>query len=329
MDAGPGSEAAPRTEALEVGKGETGRLDRFVADRLALSRTRVQKLIDDGQVAVDGRPAKKSEAVEAGSRILVTLPPAEPVEIQGEDLPLDVVYQDEVLLVVNKPAGMVVHPAPGHRSGTLVNALLFHVHDLAGVGGRLRPGIVHRLDKDTSGLLVVAKTDVAHQRLSEALRQRRVKRLYRAASWGHLAESPLIVDEPIGRDRRHRQRMAVAEGGRRALTRIRVRERWERADFLDVTLQTGRTHQIRVHLAHLGHPVVGDDVYGAGWERGMGGPARPWALELARRVERQFLHAAELVFEHPVTGERMRFRAPLPDGLRRAAAWARRTTGKP
>ncbi len=326
MDANPGSRGATRTE-LDVVTGDAGRLDRFLAARLTLSRTRVQKLIEDGHVAVDGRPAKKSETVESGSRIVVTLPPPEPVDIEAEDLPLEVVYQDEVLLVVNKPAGMVVHPAPGHHSGTLVNALLFHVRDLAGVGGRLRPGIVHRLDKDTSGLLVVAKTDLAHAKLSEGLRKRRVKRLYRTACWGHLSESPVTVDQPIGRDPRHRQRMAVVEGGRRALTRIRVRERWERADLLEVSLQTGRTHQIRVHLAHMGHPVVGDEVYGSGWERGMGGPARAWALEFARRVERQFLHAAELVFEHPVSGERMRFRASLPDELRRAAAWARKTTG--
>jgi len=326
MDAEPDSKAASGTESLDVAEGETGRLDRFLADRLTLSRTRVQKLIDAGHVTVDGRPAKKSESVESGSHISVTLPPPERVDIEAEDLPLDIVYQDDVLLVVNKAAGMVVHPAPGHRSGTLVNALMFQVRDLAGVGGRLRPGIVHRLDKDTSGLLVVAKTDLAHEKLSEALRGRRVKRLYRAASWGHLAESPLTVDAPIGRDPRHRQRMAVIQGGRRAVTRVRVRERWQRADLIDVSLQTGRTHQIRVHLAHIGHPIVGDAVYGPGRERGMGGPTRAWALELARSVERQFLHAAELVFEHPVSGERMRFRAPLPEELRRTVVWARKTT---
>ena len=199
---------------------------------------------------------------------------------------------------------------------------MHHVRDLSGVGGRLRPGIVHRLDRDTSGLLVVAKSDAAHQALSDALKQRRIKRLYRAASWGHLREDALTVDAPIGRDPRHRQRMAVVENGRRAVTHIRVRARWDRADALDVALETGRTHQIRVHLAHVGHPVVGDPVYGVGWERGLGGAGSAWAREFARRVPRQFLHAAELAFPHPLTGEAMHFTAPLPDDLAAAEAWA-------
>jgi len=312
-----------RKQTLEVGENEADRLDRFVSGRLGLSRTRVQRLIDDGHVTVDGRPARKSERVEPGARVGVHVPPPEPVEIEAEDLPLSIVFQDEHLVVVDKAAGMVVHPAPGHRSGTLVHALLYHVRDLSGVGGRLRPGIVHRLDRDTSGLLVVAKTDAAHVGLAEALRRRRVKRLYAAASWGHLAESPVTVDAPIGRDPRDRKRMAVREDGRRAVTRARVRERWLRAELLDVALQTGRTHQIRVHLAHLGHPVVGDPVYGAGWERGLGGPDRAWARTLAGLTPRQFLHAQELVFDHPVRAERMRFRAPLPEDLARVAEWAR------
>lgn len=309
-------------EELVVAAGEDGRLDSFVSGQLDLSRTRVQALIVDGRIQVDGRTPKKSERVEEGGRITVYLPPPEAVEIEAEDLPLDIVYQDDVLLVVNKAAGMVVHPAPGHRSGTLVNALMYHVRDLSGIGGRLRPGIVHRLDRDTSGLMVVAKTDAAHRTLSSALHRRHVKRLYCAAVWGHLNESSLTIDEPIGRDPKDRKRMAVVEGGRAAVTRVKVRERWNRADLLDVALQTGRTHQIRVHLAHVGHPVVGDPIYGVGWVRGMGGPARRWAQELARRTPRQFLHAAELMFEHPETGERVRFRAALPDDLAAAAAWA-------
>jgi 23S rRNA pseudouridine1911/1915/1917 synthase len=308
---------------LEVGAGEEGRLDSFVADRLELSRTRVHKLIAGGLVTVSDRPAKKSEPVAEGMTVAVVVPPAESVEIEAEDLPIDIVYEDESLLVVNKAAGMVVHPAPGHRSGTLVNALLHHVTDLSGVGGRRRPGIVHRLDRDTSGLLVVAKNDVAHIALTDALRERRVKRLYHAAVWGHLRDSTVTIDAPIGRDPKNRKRMAVVEGGRPATTRAMVQERWERADFLHVALKTGRTHQIRVHLTHLGHPVVGDALYGVGWERGMGGPTRPWALQFAKRVPRQFLHAAELVFEHPVSGERVEFRAPLPLELAAAAAWAR------
>ena len=274
-------------------------------------------------VLLDGKPAKKSEAVSAGSVVEVQVPPSEAVEIEAEDIPLDIVYEDNALLVVDKAAGMVVHPAPGHRSGTLVNALMHHIRDLSGVGGRLRPGIVHRLDRHTSGLLVVAKNDEAHHKLSEALRSRGMKRLYHAVVWGHLSDDEVTIDAPIGRDRKNRKRMAVVDNGRSALSRAVVKERWQRADFLHVALKTGRTHQIRVHLMHIGHPVVGDPVYGVGWERGMGGPTRAWAQEFVRRVPRQFLHAAELVFDHPISGDRMRFEAPLPDDLADAAAWAR------
>ncbi|MDX1645873.1 MAG: RluA family pseudouridine synthase [Longimicrobiales bacterium] len=308
---------------LVVGPEGSDRLDRFVADRLELSRTRVQKLVKEGRVTVEGRRTKKSEELEAGTVVEVVVPPPEEVDIVAEELPLSIVYQDPHLVVVDKAAGMVVHPAPGHRSGTLVNALLWHVADLSGVGGRARPGIVHRLDRDTSGLLVVAKTDAAHRALADALRARRIKRLYVAAAWGHLDESPLTVDAPIGRDPANRKRMAVVEGGRRAVTRLKVRERWLRADLVDVALKTGRTHQIRVHLAHLGHPVIGDETYGAGWERGLGGPTRRWVDELARRIPRQFLHARRLVFDHPVTGERMDLESALPDDLAAVAAWAR------
>jgi 23S rRNA pseudouridine1911/1915/1917 synthase len=312
-----------RAYALVVEAGEEGRLDRFVSARLELSRTRVQALLAEGRVKVDGRAARKSEAVQPGMRIEVVVPPPVAVDIPAQDLPLHIVYEDEHLVVIDKAAGMVVHPAPGHRTGTLVNALLFHVRDLSGVGGRLRPGIVHRLDRDTSGLLVAAKTDAAHHGLADALRKRKVKRIYLAAAWGHLGESPMTIDAPIARDRKDRKRMAVSEAGRAAVTRVRVRERWIRADLLDVALRTGRTHQIRVHLAHIGHPVVGDPIYGSGWERGMGGPERLWAKELARRTPRLFLHATELGFDHPVSGTPMRFQAPLPDDLAGVAKWAR------
>ena len=311
------------THRLTVPEGDEGRLDSFIASELDLSRTRVQKLLAAGMVLLDGAPAKKSDSVFGGAVIEVVVPAAESVEIEAEDLPIDVVYEDSALLVVNKAAGMVVHPAPGHRSGTLVNALMFHVRDLSGVGGRLRPGIVHRLDRHTSGLLVVAKNDEAHQKLSDALRRRDVKRLYHAAVWGHLADDEVTIDAPIGRDRKDRKRMAVVDDGRSAVSRATVSERWKRVDFLHVALKTGRTHQIRVHLLHIGHPVVGDPVYGVGWERGMGGPTHAWAKDFARRVPRQFLHAAELVFVHPISGEKMRFEVPLPDDLARAAAWAR------
>lgn len=310
---------------LTVEEGDEVRLDRFISARMELSRTRVQKLLEDGYITIDDRPARKSEVVEAGQKVRIEVPAPVAVTMEPEDLPLEIVYQDRHLAVVDKPAGMVVHPAPGNRTGTMVNALLHHVRDLSGVGGRLRPGIVHRLDRDTSGLLVVAKTDQAHHALSDALKQRRIKRIYTALAWGHLTEDTLTIDAPIGRDPGNRKRMAVVDDGRNAFTRVRVAERWERADLLDVALKTGRTHQIRVHLSHIGHPVVGDGVYGLGWERGMGGGSRRWADQLARRVTRQFLHAAALGFDHPVTGERMRFRAELPEDLATAARWARET----
>ncbi|MGD2069837.1 MAG: RluA family pseudouridine synthase [Gemmatimonadota bacterium] len=318
------TEEGGRAVVLEVAPDEAGeRIDVWLAGRLSLSRTRIQKLVAAGQVRVDGEVPTKSDPTEGGASVEVTIPAPEPARAEPEDLPVDIVWEDADLLVVNKAAGMVVHPAPGHRTGTLVNALLHHVEDLSGIGGTLRPGIVHRLDKDTSGLLVVAKSDPAHRRLSDALRRRRVKRLYRAATWGHLEEEPLKIDAPIGRDPADRKRMAVVEDGRRAITRVRVRERWQAAELLDVALQTGRTHQIRVHLAHLGHPVVGDQTYGPGWERGLGGPHRRWARELARRTPRQFLHATGLAFDHPLTGERMRFRVSLPADLLSVAEWAR------
>jgi 23S rRNA pseudouridine1911/1915/1917 synthase len=299
------------------------RLDRFLADRTGMSRSRIVALIRDGRVRVDGRPGKKSEDLSPGQVVEVDVPPPEALEARPQDIPLDVVYEDEALLVVNKAAGLVVHPAPGHPDGTLVNALLFRVRDLSGIGGKLRPGIVHRLDRDTSGLMVVAKGDEAHVALSNSIRRREVRRVYRAVAWGHLTGSPVTVDAPIGRDPRNRKRMAVVEGGRRAVTRIRVRETWRMAELLDVSLKTGRTHQIRVHLAHLGHPVVGDEVYGSGWERGMSGPGQGWARELARRAGRQLLHASDLAFRHPLTGEEMFFRAPVPGDFGAVIAWAR------
>ncbi len=316
-----------RTETVDVAEGDVGRLDRFLSERLPLSRTRVVGLIAEGLVLIDGRKAKKSELVEPGQRITVRVPAAEPVSMEPEDLPLDIQYQDEHLLVVNKTAGMVVHPAPGHRSGTLVNALLHHVRDLSGVGGRLRPGIVHRLDKDTSGLLLVAKSDTAHLALSEALRRREIGREYVAACWGHLPEDPLRIDGPIGRDQKDRKRMAVRAEGKAARTDVRVLERWPAAELLEVRLSTGRTHQIRVHLLHIGHPVIGDSLYGAGWERGIAGPNKRWARELLALVPRQFLHARALRFDHPVTGERLQFRIPPPPDLTAALEFARARGG--
>ncbi len=312
-----------RVEILAVERAGD-RLDVYVAGHSDLSRARVQALIADDRVRVDGQVVSKAFRLEAGQEIEVRIPPPEALDAQPEDIALDVLFEDPSLLVVNKPAGMVTHPAPGHPTGTLVNALLAHTDDLSGIGGKLRPGIVHRLDRYTSGLMVVAKSDRAHHALSEALQRREVKRLYIAASWGHLSDSPLEVTAPIGRDPVERQRMAVVKKGRYAVTRFRVLERWLGAELLRVGLGTGRTHQIRVHLAHIGHPVVGDNVYGAGWERGMGGKARPWAKTLSQTVKRQFLHSWRLSFEHPVSGEALRFELPLPADLETCAEWARK-----
>ena len=299
------------------------RLDRFLAGRLGLSRSRCADLILKGLVQVDGGECKKSDLVSAGQIVTASVPPPEPLEVQPQDIPLDLVFEDEHLVVVNKPAGLVVHPAPGHPDGTLVNALLYHVTDLSGIGGKLRPGIVHRLDRYTSGLMVVAKGDESHLALSNAIRRREVRRIYRAVAWGHLPESPLTVDAPVGRDPRDRKRMAVTSAGRRALTRVRVRESWEAAEYLDVSLRTGRTHQIRVHLTHLGHPVVGDQVYGPNWAKGMSGQARGWARELERRAPRQMLHSSILSFVHPRSGDEMRFDSPLPPDMESVVRWAR------
>jgi 23S rRNA pseudouridine1911/1915/1917 synthase len=306
-----------------VEEGIEERLDQFLARRLEFSRSRCVGLIRDGHVTLEDRTPKKSEIVVAGQVVSVRVPPPEPLEVLAQDLPLSIVFEDRHLLVIDKAPGMVVHPAPGHRDGTLVNALLHHVKDLSGIGGVLRPGIVHRLDRDTSGLLVVAKGDAAHLALSNAIRRREVRRVYRAVAWGRIPDSPMTVDEPVGRDPRNRKKMAVVEGGRRALTRLRVREQWPAAQYLDVSLGTGRTHQIRVHLSHLGHPVVGDSVYGANWSKGMGGPNRPWAQELERRAARQLLHSSSLGFVHPATGEEMRFRAELPPDMAGIVRWAR------
>ena len=311
-----------RRSTVVDGEGAGSRLDSWVAAQLALSRSRAARLIEEGRVLVNGAPRRKSEVVSEGDRIEVGLPEPRAPTLQAEPIPLEIVYEDEHLLVVDKEAGMVVHPAPGHRSGTMANALLHHLRAFPPSGEGLRPGIVHRLDRDTSGLLVVAKEERTHWELSEALKARRIRRVYLAASWGHLSRRHLSVDEPIGRDARDRKKMAVRESGRRAVTRIRVRESWKAAELLDVALETGRTHQIRVHLAHIGHPVVGDAVYGAGRERGMGGLGRAWARELAEKCPRQFLHAARLGFDHPATGESMRFHSPLPPDLKTVAVWA-------
>ncbi len=300
------------------------RLDAWLAARLPeLSRARIARLLAEGHVLVNGAPARKSSRPAPGDTVEITVPAPVSDRLEPEAIPLEIVYQDSDIAVLMKPAGLVVHPAPGHRQGTLVHALLHHLPDLSGIGGVLRPGIVHRLDKDTSGLMLVAKNDAAHRALAGALRRREIRRVYLAAAWGHLAADEVVVDQPIARSPTHRQRMAVVEGGRPARTRLRRLERWRAADLLRAELETGRTHQIRVHLAWLGHPVVGDRVYGGGGARGISGVDHTWARALEKRTPRQFLHAAELAFRHPRTGEPLRFEAPLPADLAAAAEWAR------
>lgn len=307
-----------------VAEEDGERLDAFLAAHLEdLSRSRAAQLIADGHVTINERTPKKSEKISAGDVVLVKMPALAPPSVTPEDIPLNIVFQDKDLIVLDKPAGLVVHPAAGHARGTLVNALLHHIKDLSGIGGVLRPGIVHRLDRDTSGLMIVAKNDEAHRALSAALKKRDIRRRYLVAAWGHLASDQKDVEAPIGRSPHDRKKMAVVATGRPARTRFQRLERWKGADLLKAELQSGRTHQIRVHLLSIGHPVVGDELYSPAGERGISGPAQKWARELARRTPRQFLHAAELAFRHPRSGEVLRFASELPTDLAAAADWAR------
>ncbi len=257
---------------------------------------------------IDGRREKASYRPETGEVVRVEIPQPEKRTISGEDIPVSVVYEDESLMVVDKPAGMVVHPAPGNWSGTLVNALLGRGGTLSTEGEPERAGMVHRLDKETSGLLIVAKTDRSHRLLSAAISARRVVRRYAVMSWGHLSSDTLTIDKPIARDPRDRKRMAIVNKGRPAKTDLIRLARFDAGELLRANLHSGRTHQIRVHLASIGHPVMGDDVYGGGGGRRVAGLP----------PKRHFLHAAWLAFNHPVTGKPLDFRSPLPEDLRRA-----------
>ncbi len=261
---------------------------------------------------MNGARERASYRPSAHDVIDIAMPEAPPDhrEVRGEDIPLRIAFEDADLLVVDKASGMVVHPAPGNWTGTLVNALIGRGGELAGGGGPERAGLVHRLDKETSGLVIVAKSELAHRRLSAAIADRRVTRRYAAMSWGHLAADTLSVDQPIARDPRDRKRMAVVSTGKHARTDFRRLARFASADLLRAHLHTGRTHQIRVHLASVGHPVVGDDAYGGGGGRRLAGLA----------PKRHFLHAAWLQLHHPISGEQLDFRSPLPDDLHRSIA---------
>jgi len=311
-----------RIRVPESAQGE--RLDRFLAASIpGLSRALAQKVIAAGEVTVDGKPAGKHERLQVGQVVAFSLPAPTPTDIPPEDLPLDIVYEDQDLLVVNKPRGMVVHPGAGRRTGTLVNALLARVTDLSGVGGRLRPGIVHRLDKDTSGLLLVAKNDLAHLSLAAQIARREVERRYLALVWGTPEESHFTIEAAIGRHPRERTRMAVREPGRgggrvrAATTEVWVRETLGPASLLEARLATGRTHQIRVHMAHLGHPVLGDPTYGSKRAGRFTPLLGPQAARALAGLQGQALHAWSLTFTHPRTGERMHFEAPPPEDMQR------------
>ena len=297
---------------FRVGR-DGGRLDQFLAGQdTGLTRSRLHALIAEGYATLNGGVVKPSQKVRAGDVVRLTAPPPRSLDLSPEEIPLEIVYQDADIIVLDKPAGLPVHPGPGHPGGTLVNALLALCPDMEGVGGAVRPGIVHRLDKDTSGLMVVAKTESAHHSLSEQIQKRRVRKGYTALVKGVVADDEGVIDAPIDRDVRHRKRMAIVEGGRASQTRYAVKKRYHSATLVGVFPRTGRTHQIRVHFASLGHPLVGDALYGG----------------KSDLLGRQFLHAHLLGFEHPQSGEYMEFRSPLPEDLREALGRLR-YTGSP
>jgi 23S rRNA pseudouridine1911/1915/1917 synthase len=302
----------PTIESLQVNAREAGeRLDRYLAGRLpALSRTRVAELIAEGRVRVDGKPQRRSHHIAAGEKIEVEVAPRPALEATPEALPLEVLYEDEDVIVINKSAGMVVHAGAGNARGTLVNALLFRFGALSGAGGAFRPGIVHRLDKDTSGVLLVARNDAAHAALAAQFAERRVHKIYVALVHGRLEQNSGSVGLPIARDLHRRTRMTTRrKQGREARTDWRVLARVDGYTLVEVELHTGRTHQIRVHFSALGHPVAGDTLYGA--------PREPRAGRQALEpLGRNFLHAARIVFEHPRRKEPVEIRAPLPGQLR-------------
>jgi 23S rRNA pseudouridine1911/1915/1917 synthase len=286
------------------------RLDRFLVSVLAdHSRSQIQKLIADGRVRVGAREARPNLAVHAGDRVVVELPEAAPTSVQPEAAPLEILYQDPDVVVVNKPPGMVVHPGAGHASGTLVNALLHHISDLSGIGGELRPGIVHRLDRGTSGVMVVAKNDTAHQELSRQFHDREVEKEYIALVWG-VVQAGRRIDAAIGRDPVNRQKMSArSRRAREAVTRITKAFHLPGLTLCQVAIHTGRTHQIRVHLSAIGHPIVGDALYGGVHRRVTGD------IRAITHLQRPFLHAERLAFKHPRDGRRMEFTAALPADL--------------
>ena len=285
-------------EIIIIANDAVSRLDKFISENSDISRSYAAKLIEDGNVTVNSKTAQKKTKVAMGDEVRITLPEPEEIEAKPEDIPIDIVYEDDSVIVVNKPQGMVVHPAAGNMSGTLVNGLLYHCN-LSSINGAVRPGIVHRIDKDTSGLLVVAKTNEAHEALSEQLKERKALRKYQCIVNGNIKEDAGTVDKPIGRHPTDLKRMAIIEGGREAVTHFKVLERFGQFTLVECTLKTGRTHQIRVHMQSLGHNIVGDPVYGVKKDREKG--------------KGQLLHAKTIGFTHPKTGELMEFTSDLPE----------------
>jgi 23S rRNA pseudouridine1911/1915/1917 synthase len=305
----------PDTNALSFHVTETeagARLDAYLATQIpGWSRARLQRLIESGDVLVNSKLAKASYKVAVKDEIEVELAPAPASNFTPENIPLEIVFEDDYVIVINKPAGLVVHPAAGIQSGTLANALAYHFQQLSNAGS-IRPGIVHRLDKDTSGLLVAAKTESSHENLSDQFRAREVFKSYIALVYGVVKQESGRIEQPIARDPRNRTRMAIVAGGRGALSLYKVRRSYDSFTLLDVELKTGRTHQIRVHLSWFKHPVVGDELYGGGRDNNVQDVQLRARI---RKLKRQFLHAEQLGFRHPQTGEQMRFVAPLPTEL--------------
>jgi 23S rRNA pseudouridine1911/1915/1917 synthase len=299
---------------IKIGPEHAGlRLDAFLASQIeGWSRARLQKLIENEDVLVNGKPSKPAYKLREGDEVEVELIAPPTIDFAPENIPLDIVYEDDTLVVVNKPAGLVVHPAAGTPSGTLANALAYHFQQLPDRGTGVRPGIVHRLDRDTSGLLVVAKTEAALETLSDQFRDRSVFKSYVALVHGRVSPESGKIDQPLGRDPSNRTRMAVVRGGRNALTLYRVRRAFDRFTLLEVELKTGRTHQIRVHLAWLKYPVVGDETYGGGRDNTIQDPRLRAQI---RNLKRHFLHAEKLAFTHPETNELVKFESPLPVNL--------------
>ena len=295
------------------------RIDRVMAELLPLSRTRAQALIEAGKVTIDGRVVlRPSEPARAGATIVVVEEARPEPTLAPEAIPLTILYEDDECLVVDKPPGLVVHPGAGHPHGTLVHALLHHRPEVSGVGDERRAGLVHRLDKETSGCLLVAKNDAAHRGLSEQFSSRTVEKTYWGFAWGHMGSPQGVIDRPIGRSLDDRQKMSTrARRTRPAVTRWRVLERYAVAEWLEARPETGRTHQLRVHLADAGHPLIGDSRYGGGADRSRGfhGPQQAWAREVAAAAKRHALHARSLSFDRPGDGERVTVEAPLPPDL--------------